>query len=258
MGYQDLKKALLDRLGCSPQALSQRVTRKKSSVPMFTEEAVCLIAFENKLDISKYVDRDMVEAVRRLQQQHLPIEQTPPSSTARGRKTTRVNIVGDLELKDPLLSTPVLNEAKSMAQVYPYLYLLENSVRTLIVSVLGTAHGPDWWDTAVPEEIKRIVSDRMKKENKNRWHGKRGAHPIFYMDFGHLRRIVITKRNWPYFEPLLPSQEWLTQRLDEVEISRNVIAHCNPLHKDDVERVKFYLRDWQRQMHNANVPPSDS
>ena len=41
-----LRKALLDKLGVSPQRLSQRVAQRKSELPMHTDEAVYTIAFE--------------------------------------------------------------------------------------------------------------------------------------------------------------------------------------------------------------------
>ena len=161
----------------------------------------------------------------------------------------RVVIAHTLELTDPLLPQRILGDAQTMAeQVYPLLYLLENSLRELIRRVLRNAHGDEWWAQAVPGDVRREVQRRRDREAEEPWHGRRGAPEVFYTDFGHLKRIVTSNQNWPYFQGILPSQQWLGQRLDELEMSRNTIAHCNPLQPHNIERFRIYLGDWQRQI----------
>ena len=50
------------------------------------------------------------------------------------------------------------------------------------------------------------------------------------------------------FEDLFPDQNWLVNRLTELEASRNIIAHSNTLDKRELTRVRMYLQDWIRQV----------
>ena len=53
---------------------------------------------------------------------------------------------------------------------------------------------------------------------------------------------------WQEFEDLFPTQGWVKQRLDELERSRNIIAHGNLLSESEVQRIEQYLDDWLRQV----------
>jgi hypothetical protein len=123
---------------------------------------------------------------------------------------------------------------------------LENSVRELVSDRLSEAAGPDWWEAAAPAPVKKKVEDRQDKEGRNRWHVSRGAQPIFYTDFGDLKSLI--QSNWESFEDLFPDQSWIAARLDELEASRNIIAHNNLLDEREIGRVHLYLQDWARQV----------
>ena len=91
------------------------------------------------------------------------------------------------------------------------------------------------------------MKDRISKESANPWHGKRGSAPIFYTDIKHLFSII--KNNWPDFEDLFPNQNWIETRISEIEISRNIVAHNNPLAKRDIQRLSLYFEDWENQIN---------
>ena len=110
---------------------------------------------------------------------------------------------------------------------YLAFFCLENSVRELVVERLRENHGSDWWETCTTTELRKKVEGRQEKEGKQRWHVRRGEAEIFYTDFGDLKALI--RNNWVDFEDLLPDQHWITARLDELEASRNVIAHSNLL-----------------------------
>jgi hypothetical protein len=131
---------------------------------------------------------------------------------------------------------------KKMAQVYPLQYILENSLRVVIKKVLEKKYSKNWWGNKVKTEIKNRVEDRKLKEDKQPWHGKRGQHEIFYSDFSDLKSII--SKNWDDFKTIFPSQQWIIQRLDDLEHPRNIIAHNNPLSEDDKKRIGLYLSDW--------------
>ena len=136
--------------------------------------------------------------------------------------------------------------AVQMQRYYRILFVLENIVRELIVSRLTEADGPEWFEARASAEMKKKLEQRQKAEERNEWHAGRNRHPIFYMDFGDLARLIIN--HWPIFEDLLPSQSWVQSRLDEAERTRNVIAHTNLLAAEEGARAEMYLRDWIKQI----------
>lgn len=141
-----------------------------------------------------------------------------------------------------MLPTSVANDATRMADLYPKMYLLENSIRNVINRVMTAKHGDDWWATRAPTEVRNRVKDRKDKEAKVPWHGKRGSHDIYYSDFSDLRNIIV--KNWPDFDGILHSQQWISQRLEELEPARNTLAHHNPVPANEQKRLEVYFDDW--------------
>ncbi len=213
---------------------------------MSTEQATYVIAHLEKIDISRYLDAEIVDGVRRL----VPKSSSPVSTAKASAKPARqvnITIGSGVKLTDPLLPASIISDAKAMAEtVYPHVYIFENSIREVIRRVLEDAYGKDWWDKAVPPDIVKAIAPRLRKEEATHWHGKRGAHPIFYSDTDHLRQIIAFQ--WARFAPLFPNEAWLTQRIAEINVSRRVIAHCNPLSDADKKRLEVYFGDWQRQI----------
>jgi hypothetical protein len=252
MTNRELRQALLNKLGSSRQALSQRVKRLKSKYgPMSTEEGVYLLAHMCEIDITRYLDPEMVQRIRQLVEHVALVDQPVEQKKARSvtLKTVRVSVGGEFELTDPLLPERILREAKEMANIYAELYVFENSVRDVVLRVMSRAYGKAWWDSHVPTSVQRTVKSRQEREGKNAWHGKRGLHPIYYTDIPDL--VSIIKANWTQFKSLFPNQEWVSVRISEIAMSRNVIDHHNPLGKADLNRVKGYFGDWQRQIDSV-------
>lgn len=59
-----------------------------------------------------------------------------------------------------------------------------------------------------------------------------------------LATIMVEK--WEYFESIIPSQHWLMQRMEELEKSRNFIAHNRMLLPSEFQRMYMYIADWNR------------
>ena len=157
--------------------------------------------------------------------------------------------------KAPLLSLKNIKDAKENAELYPTLFLFENSLREFIGRVLSQAHGPKWWKSKVATDVQKSVKDRMRTEKLNSWHGTRGATEIYYTDFSDL--IKIFNRNAadfnPFFRNLPGGLSWITQKLKELVYSRNNIAHSAPLKKRDIDRFVIYFQDWYSQLDQLNT-----
>ena len=80
---------------------------------------------------------------------------------------------------------PIYVEAmKPMAVVHTTIAAFENGVRDFVKGVLAESAGEAWWETKVSERIRKKAEARKEDEEKNRWHGSRGSHPIEFTDLG--------------------------------------------------------------------------
>jgi hypothetical protein len=139
----------------------------------------------------------------------------------------------------------VRQAAMKAMPAYLAFFCIENAVRQLVTERLTEKFGSAWWETCATGAMRTQVQERKTKEGKNRWHIERAAHEINYTNFGDLRNLIVNK--WPEFEDLFPDQNWITSRLDELEASRNIIAHSNILDDREMTRLSLYLQDWIRQ-----------
>lgn len=143
-------------------------------------------------------------------------------------------------------SAELRSSAMRALPAYLAFFVFENSVRDVVGERLSERIGADWWKTAASNSLRGKVENRQKSEGKDRWHMRRGATEIYYTDFGDLASII--RNNWEHFEDLFPDINWVVSRFDELEKSRNIVAHNNLLEPHEVGRITLYLRDWIRQV----------
>ena len=138
-----------------------------------------------------------------------------------------------------------------MSEAYPVLYVLENSIRTVIRGVMEANYGADWWDTALTSanalKMKGKVEDRLKKEAEQSWHQRRGKHKIDYVDLTDLLVIAQSKRD-VFFPALLGQETWFQSLVDETSPSRNVLCHMNPLAEHSVKALEVRLTQWHTHL----------
>lgn len=137
------------------------------------------------------------------------------------------------------------NAALEMARLYAVLHAFENEVRSLIRDTLDEQLSPDWWDTdAVPTTVKKMAESRQKTAERDAWlEGAKGDR-LEYVDFGDLAAIIM--HNWVHFKLLMPSQEWIKQRMTELEKARNFVAHNRLLLPSEFQRIYMYISDWNK------------
>jgi len=248
-----VREALLSKLRLTKQALSYRVQRMKSRHPMTTTDATYVIAHQSGVMLDRYLAPGELDRVRELVAAVSQNGSQPAySSGSRGVRPAvapqRVIVIGgEFKGSDPLLPAAVLGEAKEMAAVYPFLYVLENSIREVIDRVMTKKHGTAWWDAHTPQGLRDQVESRKREDKANMWHQRRGAKNICYLDLDQLKALVRNNRN--DFEPaIVPSIEWFSQFVDELYRSRCVLAHMNPLTQDNIQAVKLSFKRWQKQI----------
>ena len=135
------------------------------------------------------------------------------------------------------------NNALEMARLYAVMHCFENEIRSLIRETLEENEGPDWQEK-LPTKVIRNAESRQKTAKKDSWLEGDKVNFLSFVDFGDLSTIMIEK--WEYFENLIPSQHWLKQRMDELEKTRNYIAHNRMLLPSEFNRIYMYITDWNR------------
>jgi hypothetical protein len=135
------------------------------------------------------------------------------------------------------------NQALEMGRLYVVLFCFENEIRDFIRDALLEKEGVDWQEK-LPPKIKELAESRKESATKDSWLEGEKTDLLGFVDFGHLSQIVIAK--WDHFKDIVPSQHWLKQRMDEMEKSRNFVAHNRMLLPTEFQRLYMYIADWNR------------
>ncbi len=140
----------------------------------------------------------------------------------------------------------VWNNAISMSSVYQAIFCIENTLRNFIVERMSERHGLSWWEEKVPSNIKKAVDKLKKDENKNKFFSSRSDSEIGYTMLENLGQIIIS--NWEDFSDIIPSQAWLTSRMNDLEMARNIVMHTGVLPQIEIDRITSIVRDILRQI----------
>jgi hypothetical protein len=156
----------------------------------------------------------------------------------------RAQVLKKEELVDTeLFELEIRKRARRMADFYILYYCIENTIRRLISETLTEKHGPNWWDTQVPDNVKHDVEELQRKERESPV-TIRSDDPLSYTTFGQL--IDIFNKNWADFSDIIRSQKAMQETLSRLNGLRGVIAHSCDLSDDEMLRFKLSIRDWQR------------
>lgn len=143
-------------------------------------------------------------------------------------------------------SPKIWHNAIDMSSVYQSIFCIENTLRNFIVERMSERHGLDWWAQTVPKKIRDDVEKLKIKEEKNKFFSSRSDSEIGYTMLGNLGQIIIN--NWNDFSDIIPSQAWLTSRMDDLEMARNIVMHTGVLPQIEIERITSIVRDILRQI----------
>lgn len=133
-----------------------------------------------------------------------------------------------------------------MSSVYQAIFCIENTIRNFIVERMSERFGLEWWNDKVPTKIKNDVEKLKTKEQKNKFFSSRSNSEIGYTMLGNLGQIIIN--NWEDFSDIIPSQAWLTSRMDDLEMARNIVMHTGILPQIEIDRITSIVRDILRQI----------
>lgn len=135
------------------------------------------------------------------------------------------------------------NQALEMSRLYALIYCFENELRDFVRQALEEKDGVDWQDK-LPNKILDQAKKRKEIALKDSWLEGEKTDLLGFVDFGNLAQIILAR--WDIFEPIVPSQHWLKQRMDELEKVRNFIAHNRMLLESEFQRTYMYIADWNK------------
>jgi hypothetical protein len=137
----------------------------------------------------------------------------------------------------------IRKNAATMSRYYEIFHMLENDIRRLIAETLETAHGPLWWETHVPHNVKEEAKKNKAREEQAAV-SIRSDEEIDYITFGQLWDVI--RENWLDFAGMLSNQSAVGRVLSGLNMLRGTIAHCGVLADDEVDRLKLAIGDWFR------------
>lgn len=138
---------------------------------------------------------------------------------------------------------PVTNNVKA----YKIMFELERRLRGFISNVLQE-NFETGWIKGIPTNILNKCEKRAlrEKETYQETSIEDSDLIINYADFKDLKEIII--KNWSIFEIYFVRKELIENKLEELEIPRNIIAHNRIISTIELNRISVYANDLKRCM----------
>ncbi|MCR9232590.1 MAG: Swt1 family HEPN domain-containing protein [bacterium] len=122
-------------------------------------------------------------------------------------------------------------------EVAEQLYVLEVGLRELIIETLSEEDSAKWHKTLLPHDITQKYLRGIQTERASNWTTHTPHHPIYYIDFPDLAKILDS--NWKkLFKELFPKKEIFISSLRSLEPIRNKLAHNRKISSEDCSIVK--------------------
>jgi len=162
----------------------------------------------------------------------------------------RVTEILPERLTKEIFPEDIKEKGKEMADVYIYLYCIENALRLFLEKIAKENYGHDYFSNLnTNKDINRKLKVRTRDEEKNQWLRIRGDSEMFYLDFDDIGYII--RNNWEIFKTYFPSQEWIVTKIIELSKCRNLVAHNSYIGKDGRDLVRVYFNTILKQISSA-------
>lgn len=115
------------------------------------------------------------------------------------------------------------------------IFKLENGLREFVVEELSKLFGPRWYKQRLPGDILKKYADSISIQRQIRWSKIIPHHPIYYVDFPDLKKIIERQDNWDdCFSKFFGRKDLISATLSELEPVRNSLAHNRLITADDL------------------------
>lgn len=133
-------------------------------------------------------------------------------------------------------------------KAYILLFVIENSLRQLIISRLQKVAGDRWHKSRLPDDVLRRYKQGIEYERGTTWATLVPHHPIYYVEFPDLRKTIERDDNWrDAFVEVFTRKDVISATLSEIEVVRNRVAHNRLLGDGDLrllENTHTMLVSW--------------
>ncbi len=121
---------------------------------------------------------------------------------------------------------------------YELLYKIEVGLREFLIDTFGREN-QKWWKQRLPPDILEKLKKGRESEKKIKWVDLLPHHPLYYIDFPDLGKIIDRNDNWrDAFQDFFGDKSVFCGGLKELEPIRNKIAHSRRLSENEVYMLK--------------------
>ena len=129
---------------------------------------------------------------------------------------------------------------KENIEIYCYLYRIETAFREFIIESLRALDGSLWYKRRLPGDVLEKYRKGIEFERSVKWSQLVPHHPIYYIDFPDLKKIIEREDNWrDAFRPVFSKKEIVSSLFFELEVIRNKVAHSRKATILDVEIARI-------------------
>jgi len=141
-----------------------------------------------------------------------------------------------------LLPKDIQDKGREMADVYLYLYCIENSFRIFISEIMKGGQ------VLMPKKVQETIDKLKASEKESKYLPVRGDNDLYYCDFIELGKIMIS--NWEVFGEYFPKQNehWLNVMIDELYKIRCLVAHNSYVGDHERQSLKVYYKNITLQL----------
>ena len=133
------------------------------------------------------------------------------------------------------INTKIISVPDENIKAYKMLYSMENAIRMLIVDCLEKIAGEKWWKDRLPGDILKDYKESKNKEQRFSWISLVPHHPIYYVDFPSLKKVIEKKNNWDdVFKRIFGNKEMFSSSWSSIEPIRNKVAHNRCINESDI------------------------
>lgn len=123
--------------------------------------------------------------------------------------------------------------------IFITIYKIENALREFIIRTLSDAYGASWFKSRLPGTVLAKYREGIKIERSIKWQRLVPHHPLYYIDFSHLKEILNRNDNWEQqFKSIFGQREIFMATLSQLELIRNKMAHNRKASPEDVATVQ--------------------
>jgi hypothetical protein len=110
-------------------------------------------------------------------------------------------------------------------EAFTLLYCIENALREFIIDSLSNFSGPKWYKTRLPGDVLKKFKEAKIYERSIAWLELVPHHPLYYIDFADLRKIIEQNNNWTeIFKELFLNKNVTSDTLNRFVIKLRIIG----------------------------------